>query len=159
MYSSDLRINTVHTSDISQLLNLTSLYLLSHSATTSATSIPDKDLVAIPFTFTPAPSSNSLFSRNKDKSSDKRSSISDTWKTVARVIPESVTVKIPLFYAVDDGNSTQGEIGKAVGQVWGIKVGYLDSTVATLVQSFAKVSVTVPLLERGRHGRLGRADS
>ena len=66
---------------------------------------------------------------------------------MAHVIPESVTVKMPLFYAVDDGNSTQGEIGKAVGQVWGIKVGYLDSTVATLVQSFAKVSFILPPLE------------
>lgn len=51
-----------------------------------------------------------------------------------------MSVKIPLFNAVDDGDSTQEKIGKAVGTVWGIKVGYLNSTVASLVQSFAKVS-------------------
>jgi hypothetical protein len=55
---------------------------------------------------------------------------------------------MPLFHAVDDGNSTQGEIGKAVGEVWGIKVGYLDSTVASLVQSFAKVGRPYMLLSR-----------
>lgn len=91
--------------------------------------------MAIPYTFTPPPPT-STFSLTKEK----RSSLGETWKTVSTVVPSDVVVKMPLFNAVDDGDTTQEKIGKAVGQVWGIKVGYLNSTMASLVQSFAKVS-------------------
>jgi hypothetical protein len=50
-------------------------------------------------------------------------------------------VKVPIFNVVDDGDSTQEKLAKAVAEVWGIKWGFLNSTVASVVQQFAKVSL------------------
>jgi hypothetical protein len=69
----------------------------------------------------------------------KRTSISESWKTVKTVVPEKDVVKIPIFNIVDDNDSTQEKLAKAVAEVWGIKFGFLNSTVASLVQQFAKV--------------------
>lgn len=93
-------------------------------------------LVKLSFSFTVPTSSG--FSLTRDK--DKRSSISENYKTVANVVPIDQEVKIPLFNVVDDANSTQGDLGKVVAEVWVIKYGFLSSTMATLVQQFAKVS-------------------
>ena len=65
--------------------------------------------------------------------------MSDTWKTVKTVVPEREKVMIPLFNVVDEGDSTQDKLAKAVAQVWGVQYGFLNSTVASLVQQFAKV--------------------
>jgi hypothetical protein len=55
------------------------------------------------------------------------------------VIPEKEVVKIPIFNVVDENDSTQEKLAKAVAEVWGVKYGFLNSTVASLVQQFAKV--------------------
>lgn len=122
--SSDLRIHTAHTSDISSSLYLLAIYLLSNTPSTIAES---SSTLNFPFS-----TSTSLLS--------KRTSISDSWKTVRTVIPEKEAVKIPIFNVVDDNDSTQEKLAKAVAEVWGIKYGFLNSTVASLVQQFAKVS-------------------
>ena len=49
-------------------------------------------------------------------------------------------MKVALFNVVDENDSTQEKLAKAVAEVWGIKWGFLNSTVASLVQQFAKVS-------------------
>lgn len=49
-------------------------------------------------------------------------------------------MKVPIFNVVDENDSTQEKLAKAVAEVWGVKYGFLNSTVATLVQQFAKVS-------------------
>jgi hypothetical protein len=48
-------------------------------------------------------------------------------------------VKVPIFNVVDENDSTQEKLAKAVAEVWGVKYGFLNSTVASLVQQFAKV--------------------
>ena len=48
-------------------------------------------------------------------------------------------MKIPIFNVVDENDSTQDKLAKAVAEVWGVKYGFLNSTVASLVQQFAKV--------------------
>lgn len=70
----------------------------------------------------------------------KRASLSEKWKTVPTVVPENENVKVVLFNIVDEGDSTQEKLARAVAEVWGIKWGFLNSTVASLVQQFAKVS-------------------
>jgi hypothetical protein len=49
-------------------------------------------------------------------------------------------VKVPIFNVVDENDSTQEKLAKAVAEVWGVKYGFLNSTVASLVQQFAKVN-------------------
>ncbi|TYJ55907.1 hypothetical protein B9479_003430 [Cryptococcus floricola] len=128
LYNSDLRINTVHSSDIAQALYLLALYLLQ---TPYATILPSSP--SIPFAFAPPSSGNSIFSSNS-----KRSSLSETWKTVSTIVPKEESVRLPLFNVVDEVDSTQGSLAKVVAETWGIKFGFLSSTVATLVQQFAK---------------------
>jgi hypothetical protein len=123
MISSDLRIHTAHTSDIASSLYLLALYLLSNSPATIAEQ-------ATPLNF-PFAQSTSLLS--------KRTSISEAWKMVKTVIPEKEVVKVPIFNVVDENDSTQEKLAKAVAEVWGIRYGFLNSTVASLVQQFAKV--------------------
>jgi hypothetical protein len=68
--------------------------------------------------------------------------VSDHYKTINTVVPEKEVVRVVLFNVVDDGDSTQEKLGKAVAQVWGIKYGFLNSTIASLVASFAKVGIS-----------------
>jgi hypothetical protein len=89
--------------------------------------------VSIPYTWVPP--STSPFSLGKDK----RTSVSDLYKTVKTIVPEQEKVVLPMWNVVDEGDSTQEKLGRAVADVWGIKYGFLNSTVATLVQQFAKV--------------------
>jgi len=123
MISSDLRIHTAHTADIASSLYLLALYLLRNTPATIAEQ-------ATPLNF-PFVQPTSLLS--------KRTSISEAWKTVETVIPEKEVVKVPIFNVVDENDSTQEKLAKAVAEVWGIKYGFLNSTVASLVQQFAKV--------------------
>lgn len=58
------------------------------------------------------------------------------------VVPPTEKIMVPIFNVVDDADSTQEKLAKAVAEVWGIKYGFMSSTVATLVQQFAKVSET-----------------
>lgn len=128
--SADLRINTVHAVDIAQALYLTGLWL---AATPRDQALKEAG-VPLPFPFNPPPAS--AFSLNSHK---RTSSFTDTWKTVKTVVPESEAVTAPLFNVTDDEDSTQGSLAKAVAAVWGVNFGFLSSTVATLVQQFAKV--------------------
>lgn len=92
-----------------------------------------KDLgVDIAYTFAEEKSGFSL-------GKDKRTSFSEAYKSVKSVIPESTKVRLPLLNVVDDGDSTQDSLGRAVAEVWGLKYGFLNSAVTTLVQQFAKV--------------------
>ncbi|WVF70673.1 hypothetical protein IAT40_005466 [Kwoniella sp. CBS 6097] len=127
LYNSELRLNTVHSHDVSQALYLLSLYLLSKPRA----AIISESAVSIPFSFS-SPSSSGFLS------SSKRSSVSETWKTIPTVVPDKETVSIPLFNVVDENDSTQGSLAKIVAETWGIKFGFLNSTVASLVQQFAK---------------------
>ncbi|KAL1410887.1 hypothetical protein Q8F55_001830 [Vanrija albida] len=129
LYNSDLRINTVHAVDIAQALYLTGLWL---AATPRAQALKEAG-VPLPFPFNPP--STLTFSLNSHK---RTSSFTDTWKTVKTVVPEGEEVVAPLFNVTDDEDSTQGSLAKAVAAVWGVNFGFLSSTVATLVQQFAK---------------------
>lgn len=122
--SSDLRIHTTHTTDIAASLHLLAQHLLSNPHTTISES-------STPLNF-PFSQSTSLLG--------KRTSVSESWKTVRTVVPEKEIVKVALFNVVDENDSTQEKLAKAVAEVWGIKWGFLNSTVASLVQQFAKVS-------------------
>ncbi|KAK4685535.1 hypothetical protein P7C73_g4613, partial [Tremellales sp. Uapishka_1] len=134
---SDLRIHTVHNQDIAQALHLLSIYLL----ITPRNVVLRESACDIPFTFTPA--STSTFSLG----SSKRSSVSETWKTIASVVPASEKIAIPLFNVVDENDSTQEKLAKVVAETWGIKYGFLNSTVASLVANFAKVCRVIQLVE------------
>lgn len=126
--SSDLRIHTVHTSDIAASLLLLARYLMTRpcSETLAESSVP----LAFPF----HPPTSLLSTKSK------RTSISESWKTVPTVVPEKEEVKIVLFNVVDENDSTQEKLAKAVAEVWGINFGFMNSTIASLVQQFAKVS-------------------
>ncbi|RXK42562.1 hypothetical protein M231_00116 [Tremella mesenterica] len=128
LHNPDLRYNTINTIDISQALYLLALYLLN----TPRETVTFQCGVEIPFSF---PESSSGFSLMP---SSKRDSMSEMWKTVSTVVPEKATVVVPLFNVVDDDDATQEKLAKVVAQVWGIKYGFLGSTVASLVQQFAK---------------------
>ncbi|WWD05520.1 hypothetical protein V865_003598 [Kwoniella europaea PYCC6329] len=133
LYNSDLRVNTVHSLDVAQCLYLLSLYLLSKSRS----EMLKESAINLPFTFsTPSSSGFSL------TSSSKRSSISDSWKAIPTVIPESTKVAIPLFNVVDENGSTQGSLAKIVAETWSIRFGFLNSAMASLVQQFAKNDFT-----------------
>jgi hypothetical protein len=126
--SNDLRIDTIHTYDIAQALYLLAQYLLDKPRE----AVLQQTGVDIRYSFASAPTST--FSLGS-----KRVSTSDTYKTVETVIPEKQKVTLPLFNVVDDNSSTQEKLAKVVASVWGVRFGFLDSTVATLVQQFAKV--------------------
>jgi hypothetical protein len=66
--------------------------------------------------------------------------MSETWKTVKSVVSDKEKVVLPLFNVVDENDSTQDKLAKAVSQIWGIEYGFLNSTMSSLVQQFAKVS-------------------
>ena len=66
--------------------------------------------------------------------------MSETWKTVKGVLTDKEKVMLPLFNVVDENDSTQDKLAKAVSRVWGIEYGFLNSTMSSLVQQFAKVS-------------------
>ena len=87
----------------------------------------------VPFSFTVPTSTFSL-------GQNKRSSISDTWKNVNTVVSEKERVSIPLFNIVDDNDSTQEKLAKVVAEMWNIKYGFINSTLGSLMQQFAKVS-------------------
>jgi hypothetical protein len=131
-------------------LYLLSLYLLQ----TPRTVVMRDTAVDIPFSFTAPPSST--FSLGVSK----RSSMSESWKTVKTVVPEKDKVSIPLFNIVDENDSTQDKLAKAVAEVWGIEYGFLNSTMSSLVQQFAKVGcssrVTVKLTTRQTFRRWSR---
>jgi hypothetical protein len=119
---------TVHIDDVAQALYLTSLWLM-------ATDRKEQLKVAgtdVPFSFA-APTSR--FSVGALK---KSPSFSDMWETVEGVVPESTTVTIPMFNVIDENNSTQQSLAAAVAGVWGIKYGFVGSTVTSLVERFAK---------------------
>jgi hypothetical protein len=119
-----------HTSSWSlEALYLASLHLLS----TNRATVISQSGVSIPYTWVPP--STSPFSLGKDK----RTSLSDLYKTVKTTVPEQEKVVLPLWNVVDEGDSAQEKLGRAVADVWGIKYGFLNSTVASLVQQFAKV--------------------
>ena len=126
--SSDLRIHTVHASDVAAAMYLISLYLLS----TPRETVLSQSGVSLPFSFSPPPSST--FSLGS-----KRNTISDNWKTIKGVVPEGQSVTVPMFNIVDEGDTTQESLAKVVADVWGVEYGFLNSTVASLVQQFAKV--------------------
>jgi hypothetical protein len=50
-----------------------------------------------------------------------------------------------MFNIVDDSDSTQDKLARAVADVWGIDFGFLNATIATLVQQFAKASPDLSL--------------
>ncbi|WWC87977.1 uncharacterized protein L201_002879 [Kwoniella dendrophila CBS 6074] len=133
LYNSDLRVNTVHSVDVAQSLWLLSLYLIS----TPRSKVMEESAVPLPFSFA-SPSEKSTFSITKSK----RTSISDTWKTIPTVIPESEIISIPLFNVVDENDSTQGSLAKIIAETWSIKFGFLNSAMATLVSQFAKADFT-----------------
>ncbi|ORX35462.1 hypothetical protein BD324DRAFT_632946 [Kockovaella imperatae] len=128
LHNSDLRIHCVHAIDVAQSLYLLSLYLLS----TTREKVILQSGVEIPFSFSNPPTSTFSLGANK------RNSVSEIWKTVKSVIPEQIPVTLPLFNVIDDGDTTQEALAKAVAGVWDIKYGFLNSTVASLVQQFAK---------------------
>lgn len=78
-----------------------------------------------------------LFTRGSKKSN---SQISDEWRNVKTVVPENETPIVPMFNIVDDGDSTQDSLAKAVAQVWDVQYGFMSTTIMTLVAQFAKVS-------------------
>ncbi|KAL7423755.1 hypothetical protein Q5752_001338 [Cryptotrichosporon argae] len=129
LYNADLRIHTVHTLDLAQALYLTALYLLSVPRAT-ALAEAGSDLA---FSFAADKPAFSL-------GTSKRASLSDAWKTVRSVVPEKMRVRLTLFNAVDAGDSTQDSLAAAVARVWGIKYGFVNSTVASLAEKFAKAS-------------------
>ncbi|KAK8865698.1 hypothetical protein IAR55_000843 [Kwoniella newhampshirensis] len=133
LYNSDLRINTIHSLDIAQALYLLSLYLLS----TPRATVLSQSASPVAFSFRSQSSSSSTLSLSSS-SKNKRISVSETWRTIPTVVSEKEKVQIPLFNVVDEGDSTQGSLARAVAQVWGIKFGFLNSTMAILVQQFAK---------------------
>lgn len=55
------------------------------------------------------------------------------------VVPEKEKVQLPLFNVVDENDSTQDKLAKVVSETWGIEYGFLNSTMSSLVQQFAKV--------------------
>jgi hypothetical protein len=120
----------VHSDDIAQALYLLSLYLLA----TPRADVMASTAVDIPFTFTAPPSSTFSIGASK------RTSLSESWKTVKTVVPDKTKASIPLFNIVDENKSTQDKLAKAVSEVWGIEYGFLNSTMSSLVQQFAKVS-------------------
>lgn len=131
--SADLRINTVHSVDVAQALHRLSLYLLN----TPRDKVMSESAVDLGFSFVSPPSP--AFSLT----SGKRSSISDAWRSVSTVVPEQREVSIPLFNVVDDNDSTQEKLASAVATLWGIDYGFINSTVASLVQQFSKASVAI----------------
>ena len=131
--SADLRINTVHSVDVAQALHRLSLYLLN----TPRDKVMSESAVDLGFSFVSPPSP--AFS----PTSSKRSSISDAWRSVSTVVPEQRKVSIPVFNVVDDNDSTQERLASAVATLWGIDYGFINSTVASLVQQFSKASVAI----------------
>lgn len=125
-----MRIHTIHTSDIAASLLLLARYLRSRPVA----ELVSESGVNLSFPFSPASTSTSFLGVGS-----KRTSVSNSWKTVDTVVPEKEMVKVVMFNIVDENDSTQEKLAKAVAEVWGVKWGFLNSTVATLVQQFAKV--------------------
>lgn len=111
--SSDLRIHTIHTSDVARGIFLAGKWA-AQQGQAQARALAGEEI-------------HWGFEK------------SDTWRTV-NVVPESRTVILPLFNIVDDNDSTQDKLAKAVADVWRIKYGFHNSAIATLIARFAKVS-------------------
>lgn len=136
--SGDLRINTVHAQDISQAMHLMGLWLAQNPREV----VLQEAGVELDFPFSPAPEGKSTFNsifHGKDKKNKRPSSLTDTWKTIPTVLPEGERPRIPLFNVTDDSDSTQESLAKLIAQLWDIKIGFLNSTVVSLVEKFSKV--------------------
>ncbi|EKD00112.1 hypothetical protein A1Q2_05575 [Trichosporon asahii var. asahii CBS 8904] len=136
--SGDLRINTVHAQDISQAMHLMGLWLAQNPREV----VLKEAGVELEFPFSPQPEGKSTFNsifHGKDKKNKRPSSLTDTWKTIPTVLPEGERPRIPLFNVTDDSDSTQESLGKLIAQLWDIKIGFLNSTVVSLVEKFSKV--------------------
>lgn len=133
--SSDLRINTVHSTDVGRAMYLTAIWLM-QTPRDQAIKEAGTEL-HFPFGDEKKPSmSSKMFTRG----GSKKGTSSDEWRNVKTVVPEHETPVAPMFNVVDDGDSTQDSIAKAVAQVWDIKYGFMSTTIMTLVTQFAKVN-------------------
>lgn len=87
------------------------------------------------------------FPFDKDKSSKsmstmfrgKKATPEAEWRSIKTVIPEDESPIVPMFNVVDDCDSTQDSLARAVADVWNVKYGFLSTTIMTLVAQFAKV--------------------
>lgn len=128
----------MHAQDISQALYLMGLWLAQNPRDV----VLKEAGVELEFPFSPAPEGKSTFNsifHGKDKKNKRPSSLTDTWKTIPTVLPEGERPRIPLFNVTDDSDSTQESLAKLIAQLWDIKIGFLNSTVVSLVEKFSKV--------------------
>ncbi|BEI87009.1 hypothetical protein CcaverHIS002_0703550 [Cutaneotrichosporon cavernicola] len=113
LYNSDLRINTVHSTDVGRAMYLTALWLMQ----TPRDQVLKEAGTELYFPFEKEKSSKSI---------------------IKTVVPEEELPVVPMFNVVDDGDSTQESIAKAVADVWNVKYGFMSTTIMTLVAQFAK---------------------
>jgi hypothetical protein len=93
------------------------------------------------------------FDKEKSKSMStmfrgKKATPDAEWRNVKTVVPEDESPVVPMFNVVDDGDSTQDSIAKAVADVWNVKYGFLSTTIMTLVAQFAKVGPVFAVADR-----------
>lgn len=128
----------MHAQDISQAMYLMALWL----AQNPREQVLQEAGVELDFPFSPSSDGKSSF--NAFFHSDKhrqRNSLTDTWKTIPTVLPESEKPVIPLLNVTDDSDSTQESLAKLIAQLWGIKIGFLNNTVMNLVEKFSKTDL------------------
>jgi hypothetical protein len=120
-------LDTIHTIDVAQALYLLALYLTSNSYER----VLKDSSVELGFPF---------ISDTIDTIGQRSIPMSDTWTTMDTIVSEADKVSIPLFDVNDDGSTTQEKLAKTVADVWGVKYGFLNSSLAALVHQFAKVT-------------------
>ncbi|BEI94782.1 uncharacterized protein CcaverHIS019_0703630 [Cutaneotrichosporon cavernicola] len=130
LYNSDLRINTVHSTDVGRAMYLTALWLMQ----TPRDQVLKEAGTELYFPFEKEKSSKSMSTMFRGK----KTTVDAEWRSIKTVVPEEELPVVPMFNVVDDGDSTQESIAKAVADVWNVKYGFMSTTIMTLVAQFAK---------------------
>lgn len=150
LYNSDLRINTVHSTDVGRALYLTAIWLMQ----TPREQVLQEAGTELYFPFGEDKKSTKSAMPSMFMRGSKKTGTSDEWRSIKTVVPEDEAPVVPMFNVVDDGDSTQDSLAKVVAQVWDVKYGFMSTTIMTLVAQFAKVSAHLGCCSMYRRPRL-----
>ena len=128
LWTEDLRINTVHVEDVARAFWRAAEWRAQHNSVTS------DDIMAA--SVAPSPTTTTITSPSSLRGLPNGHGSSNSVSSAGRTQPNGVSpLNPPIFNIVDHGNTSQGDLAKAISHVFHIKTGFQG----TLISHFAKM--------------------
>ncbi len=121
LHNPDLRVHTVHAIDVSRGLLAAAEWMVRVGGRSAADKIAGRLI--------PSCKSWSIVAPPGMAGADG---------DLPKITDPAKTVTVPLFNLVDEADSTQESIGKAIAKVFAVKHSFYGDTLTSLVQKFAK---------------------